>query len=506
MALTKIRGNLQVQDLTVTNTQIAFPDASNPDGILLTKIQDGDLLVKSDGSVPFTAPVAGVTPTQASHLATKQYVDSAAQGLDAKESVRALASSQIVLSGTQTVDGVALVTGDRVLLTGQTNPAENGIYVVAAGAWTRSADATTNATVTPGLFTFVEEGTSFADTGWVLASDGPTTLGTTALPFVQFSSAGVIEAGDGLAKFGNALSVVSNSSAIGVSPAGVSLVLDGPTLAITGAGLKLANAAESSVLIAGADGSFTPHLITGDITVDSSGAATIVDGAISGDKIADGSLVLEKLESGVAGQVIVAGAGGVPAYVTVSGDATITATGDFQLGTGVVGTTELANTSVTTGKLADDAVTTDKLATDAVTEDKLADDAVSTGKIVDAAVTLDKLETLAPATLILGSAAGNVAVTLSGDVTIDEAGVVTINPATVVRVTDIVKETPAGALNGANTTFTLSNVPKAGTVDLFVNGMLQDVGSGNDYTISGDTITMLYVLTSADKIRSAYFK
>lgn len=488
MALTKIRGNLQVQDLTVTNSQLAFPDASNPIGIVLAKIEDGGLLVKSNGSVPFTAPVAGVTPTQASHLATKGYVDSAAQGLDTKESVRAISLTNIVLSGAQTIDGTALVAGNRVLVAGQTNAFDNGIYVVSAGAWTRSTDANNNAGVTPGLFTFVEEGTSNRDTGWVLTTDGTIVLGTTPLTFTQFSSAGVMLAGNGLTKSGNTFSVLSNSGAIGVAAAGVNLVLDGTGLSVSAAGLRLSAVTAGQVLIGDGTGTLVPQTISGDVTVTSGGVVTLANGSVKNNVIANGSVALNKLASGVAGQVVVAGAGGVPAYVTVSGDATLSATGDFQLGAASVGTPELALASVTAAKLATDSVTTIA--------------------VLNASITLAKLKTIGAAKLIIGTAAtGNVEVTLSGDVTVTEAGVVTINPATVVRVADIIKgETPVGALNGVNMSFKLANVPKVGTVDVFVNGILQDPGTGNDYTITGDTITMLYVLTTADKIRASYFK
>ncbi len=89
----------------------------------------------------------------------------------------------------------------------------------------------------------------------------------------------------------------------------------------------------------------------------------------------------------------------------------------------------------------------------------------------------------------------------------DETGVVTINPATVVRVADIItRETPTGLVNGVNDTYVLANTPKVGTESVYINGLLQDSGAGNDYTISGDTITMLYLLTSGDKIRISYFK
>lgn len=146
-------------------------------------------------------------PTSAQDAATKAYVDATAQGLDVKASCVVATTGNITLSGTQTIDGVAVVAGDRVLVKAQTDAATNGIYVVAAGAWARSSDADTSAKVTPGMFTFIEGGTVNADSGWVLVTDGPIVLGTTALAFSQFSGAGSIEAGDGLSKSGNTISV-----------------------------------------------------------------------------------------------------------------------------------------------------------------------------------------------------------------------------------------------------------------------------------------------------------
>lgn len=68
------------------------------------------------------------------------------------------------------------------------------------------------------------------------------------------------------------------------------------------------------------------------------------------------------------------------------------------------------------------------------------------------------------------------------------------------------KETPSGAVNGVNVTFTLANTPVAGSEEVFFNGMLQDVGAGNDYTISGAVITTLTALLAGEKIRVSYRK
>jgi hypothetical protein len=156
-------------------------------------------------------------PTNPQDAATKSYVDAFAVGLDPKPSVRAATTGPITRSGTQTIDDVTLIAGDRVLVKDQGTASENGIYVVAASTWSRSSDADTDAEVTAGLFTFVEEGTANNNSGWVLATDNPITVGTTALNFVQFSGAGQITAGDGLTKSGNTLNVVGTSSRISVS-------------------------------------------------------------------------------------------------------------------------------------------------------------------------------------------------------------------------------------------------------------------------------------------------
>jgi len=149
------------------------------------------------------------TPTADSDAATKGYVDSVAQGLDVKDSVRAATAANITLSGIQTVDGVVLVAGDRVLVKAQSAGAENGIYVVASGAWSRASDADSSTKLNAGAFVFVEEGTALADTGWVLTTNETIVLGTTALTFAQFSGAGTYLAGTGLTLTGNTFSITA---------------------------------------------------------------------------------------------------------------------------------------------------------------------------------------------------------------------------------------------------------------------------------------------------------
>jgi len=177
-------------------------------------------LVKRDGSG--NAKVA--TPTDAAHIATKGYVDSARQGLDVKQSVRLASTANVAIStgleAGDTIDGVVLVAGDRVLLKNQTTASENGIYVaVASGAASRSSDANGTADtgeLKSGTFVFVEEGTVNFDSGFVVSTDGTITVGSTNITWTQFSGAGSFEAGDGLSKSGTQVNVnvTANRTAI----------------------------------------------------------------------------------------------------------------------------------------------------------------------------------------------------------------------------------------------------------------------------------------------------
>src|SRR6266487_3877685 len=154
------------------------------------------------GQIEVDGKIVGVTnPTNPQDAATKNYVDSVAQGLDAKPSVKALSTSNVTQSGPQTIDGVSCVANDRVLLTGQSTASQNGIWIVASGSWTRPTDFA-SASSQLGAYVFVEGGTNNANTGWVLTGTSAITVDTTSETWTQFTGAGDITAGTGLSKSG----------------------------------------------------------------------------------------------------------------------------------------------------------------------------------------------------------------------------------------------------------------------------------------------------------------
>ena len=255
----------------------------------------------------------------ASQQSIKAYVDSVASGLDLKCSSHAATTANLsaaydngssgvgaTLTNNSTqaalsIDGQTMVADERALVKDQSAGAENGIYTVstvgdASTNWvlTRTIDFDTPTEITSGAFTFVETGSSYADSGWVMTTDGTVTVGTTALSWTQFSGAGQITAGDGMTKSGNTLNVGAGSNIL-VSADAVamcSIVTSLTTVCATNFAGTLATAAQANVTSLGTltaltvdniclDGTTIGHTSDTDLMTLSDGAVSIA-GNITG--------------------------------------------------------------------------------------------------------------------------------------------------------------------------------------------------------------------------------
>lgn len=113
-----------------------------------------------------------------------------------KQAVRVATTTNISLSGNQTIDGVTTTTGDRVLVKSQTTASENGVYITGTGAWSRATDFDGSTEMSNGAAFFVEEGTANSESMWVLTTDGSITVGTTSLSFQRIGRANQVTAGN----------------------------------------------------------------------------------------------------------------------------------------------------------------------------------------------------------------------------------------------------------------------------------------------------------------------
>lgn len=419
-----------ITESAVTSTELGY--SSGVTSAIQTQL---DAKVALAGSTMTGPLVLSGDPTLPNGAANKQYVDNLVQGLSAKQSVLVATTSPGVLATSfaagQTIDGVVLSLTDRILLKDQAAPAENGIYIVTAGTPTRSLDMDTWAEVV-GAFTFVEEGTANASSGWVSTAAPGGTIGVTAITFVQFSQAGSITAGIALTKTGNTLDVNVDNSTIDVSSNNLEVKAGGITntqinasaaiaysklaltnsivnadvnsaaaIAVTKLAALTANRAVATdasgfltvsattdaelAFVNGVTSSIQTQLnakqatgnyitaLTGDVTASGPGSATAtiannaitnvkIDAAaaIDASKIANGSVsstefqfldgvtssIQTQLDSKFSGSltnahIFVGNVSNVATDVAVSGDLTLTNTGNFQIATGVITDTDV---------------------------------------------------------------------------------------------------------------------------------------------------------------------
>lgn len=250
------------------------PVDPNIDGATITNSTINSTVI--GGSVPAAAHFTNVEtvtgqvttlPIADNDIANKQYVDSVAQGLDIKAACAYTTTGNITLSGLATQAGgdwgSTLTAGTRILVKNQTASAENGIYAASATGWTRTADMNVWSEV-PSAFTFIQQGTTLSDTGWVCTADPGGTINVTAMPWTQFSGAGTYLAGNGLQIVGNTFSVKPN----------------GTSLDASSSGLKISDtyAGQTSITTLGTIGTGVWHGSVVDVAYGGTGAATFSAG------------------------------------------------------------------------------------------------------------------------------------------------------------------------------------------------------------------------------------
>lgn len=413
---------------------------SATDAVNLGQMQQADALkvAKSGDAMSGTlnmsdnAIVNIADPVNPTDAANKRYVDLQAQGIRIKESVRAATTEEITLSGLQTIDGVELASGNRVLVKDQTLGQNNGIYIASSSGWLRSNDANTSDKVKGGLSVFVNEGTVNKDTTFTLITDDVISLGSTSLLFTETSRLGQIVAGTGLSKTAETLSVN------------------------LGAGITEKPSDEVGL----------------DLHV--SGGLELIDPTTQNPSENTNAKLAVKLD----GLTLTRGSTGLK--VSAQG----------------ITTTEIANNAVTTVKILDANVTTEKLADDAVTTDKILDANVTTEKLADDSVTKDKLNSNVAGEFLSQNLSGSldVLVETSEFVNVDNKITLATEGVTTSKIADSAITEDKVDFGTGPGQISSQSIPIVDTEDRFqatnVEEALQELANGGSISIevSGETI------------------
>lgn len=309
-------------------------------------------LVVRDGSgdaafhaVTLTTGTVSGTPSGSTDITNKAYVDATASGLTVKAAARVATTGAITLSGTQTIDGVAVIAADRVLVKDQVDATTNGIYACDAGAWTRTTDADSGTLLVTNSYIFVTAGTANFSTGWIMTTPNPITIGSSNIVWALYSSLGSIPASS---ITGQLISSQIANAAITTAQFAANLtpVEIVGTLPVTGNFAGRTCFLTSDNKIYRYNGSaFIASVATTDLSGTVNGSTQITAGSITATQIAANTITAAK----IAANTITAG----------------------QISAGAIGTTELAVGGVTGVKIANGTITATQIAATTITADRL---------------------------------------------------------------------------------------------------------------------------------------
>ena len=339
---TALQGQITTLNGTVTTL--------NADPVTKTYVNTQDALKVAKAGDTMTGYLTlHANPTNNMHAVTKQYVDSVAQGLSAKPAVRVATIGNLAatyvngtagvgasltgsVNGALVVDGVTVVTGDRILVKDQTNKLQNGDYTVQqTGTVSTPFILVRNTTVdqsneVPGSFFYVFDGT-LKGTGWTFTVDNPTTftIGTNNIYVNQFSGQGSLVGGAGMILTGNTFNVqTANSSRIVVNADSIDLatttVTPGTYTKLTVDGYGRATAGTNPNTLAGY-GITDGQPLNANLT-------SLSSVATSGILVRDNTntMVAKAIVTSGTGISVTNGSGGVSGDITISSNATAAAT------------------------------------------------------------------------------------------------------------------------------------------------------------------------------------